>query len=122
MRGSDYEVIIPQVTIGEAFAKVLTKAEDIDQNTHQLANLILNIISQPQQCIPVPTEAIYQTALEVINHDNQLDLCDALISAHALNDTEARFLVTTDTKIHVSSYIQNKIEMSHSQLRIIESI
>ena len=119
MRGSDYEVIIPQVTIGEAFTEVLTREQDIDQNIHQLVNLILKIVSQPQQCIPVPTEEIYQTALEVISNDTRLDLCDALISAHALNDIEARFLVTTDTKIHSSEYIQNKIK---SQLRIIESI
>ena len=28
MRGSDYEVIIPQVTIGEAFTEVLTRGTE----------------------------------------------------------------------------------------------
>jgi predicted nucleic acid-binding protein len=98
-----YDVVIPQIVIAEVFSKILID-NNIFLKLRDISNVILNIIN-PSTCIPNASKEVYKLALEIIENDDRIDICDATIVAQAILDSEADILLTFDRKILRSDYI-----------------
>ncbi len=95
-----YEVIIPQIVVGEAFSKVISRSErdEVSNNVQKLVDSIQNL-TDPTTRIPPINEEIYELAVELKSVENQIDLCDALIISHVLCDGKAHCLLTTEPTV-----------------------
>ncbi len=118
-----YDVVIPQIVIAEVFSKILTDNNDSLLKLQNIRKTILNIINNPSTCIPNASKEVYELALEIIENDNRVDICDATIVAQAILDNEADILLTFDKKILRSGYINDTlIPKYNNRLEIKEQL
>ncbi len=96
-----YEVVVPQAVIGEIVSVIIRDKEpDMIEILSSLKKTIHELLSivDPKICMP----AFNFEVIGYIKHLQSvcnLDPTDALILAHAINDSDARYFVTTDRKI-----------------------
>lgn len=102
-----FEVIIPQVVMGEFFAIILrdSKREEINEQLMKMINKLHDINLDINSCIPPPNEEVFNCIQELRNQKVSLDPTDLVIVAHALADPDSKFLFTTDKKMIESDII-----------------
>ncbi len=122
IRALGYQVIIPHVVVGESLSQIIAKSDNIPLSTKELLEWIQNLVPAPRECMPPASRKICELAVELLKGDDRIDSCDAIIVSHALLDPDSQYLLTTDTEIRDSSYIQNKIEELRSNLKIVDSL
>lgn len=99
LRTHNYHVIVPQTVVAEGLSKLITGPQnEIQTNIWKFSEWI-QTLTDPQTCLPPANKEIYGLALELMTVDNNIDLCDALIIAHALHDQQSQYLLTTESKV-----------------------
>ena len=94
LRTHNYHVIIPQTVVAEGLSKLIIEPQNtIQTNTWKFLEWI-QTLTDPRTCLPPANKEIYGLALELMAVDNNVDLCDALIIAHALYDQQSQYLLT----------------------------
>lgn len=120
IRGSDYEVIIPHIVIGESFSQIIVKSQpsDIQRRIKELLEWIQKLIPTPRTCMPPVSKEVCTLASELSSEETWIDPCDIIIISHALLDPNSRYLLTTDKAIHGSLVILKKMnELKSSGIR-----
>jgi len=118
-RYQNYKVVIPQIVLAEIFSKLLDN-KDRDELL-LLFDQLLNIISNTSECLPNATKNMLELAIDIVNNDNKMDICDATIVAQAILD-DADMLLTFDAGIRESEYIQKIKKEYNKKLRITDSL
>jgi predicted nucleic acid-binding protein len=115
----NYKVVIPQIVLAEIFSKLLdSKNRD---GLLLLFDQLSNIISSTSECLPNATKNMLELAIDIVNNDNKIDICDATIVAQAILD-DADMLLTFDASIRESEYIQKVKKEYNKKLRITDSL
>jgi len=115
----NYKVVIPQIVLAEIFSKLLdSKNRD---GLLLLFDQLSNIISNISECLPNATKNMLELAIDIVNNDNKIDICDATIVAQAILD-DADMLLTFDAGIRESEYIQKIKKEYNKKLRITDSL
>ncbi len=104
-----YEVVIPQTVVAEGISQLITKSESSERlvNVQKFLEWI-QILTDPNVCLPAANKEIYLLALELMSVENKIDLSDALIIAHALHDKNSQYLLTIESTVIESLGIDNK--------------
>lgn len=110
-----YEVVVPQVALGEVFAIVMKNNEARSDVEKRLVDLCDDLykVANPKTCFPPPTTEIFQCTRDLTMQDSAIKNMDALITAHALTDPKSTRLITGDKSL-LDSTVVRKIE---SELR-----
>jgi predicted nucleic acid-binding protein len=107
-----FEIVLSQIVLGESIAKLL-QYKDKEPNI-SLDNIHSNIIKKynivAKKCFPPLNTKVDNIAQELLNHDNELHVTDAVIVAFALADPNAKFFFTRDGKL-----LNNKIIMKYEK-------
>ena len=106
-----YEVVVPQVALGEVFAIVMKKNENKADVQKRLVDLCDDLykVANPKTGFPPPTTEIFQFARDLTAGDSQIKNMDALIASHALTDPKSTRLITADKNLLNSTAVR-KIE------------
>ena len=105
-----YDLRTPMMALGEAASKCCFEGFTADELT--------KLIEEKGIDTPVPSKDEYEMAIELINKAG-IESCDALLAAHAMLDSSAEILLTTDGRLQGSRYIKRKIkELKRNNLKI----
>ena len=108
---NSFEVVVPQIALGEAFATIMRDYSDNLAEAHnKLIKLHddLKLVIDSRTCLPSPTILSLQYAQEMKNEDSNLRETDLLIVSQALVDPESQRLLTADRDLLDSMVITNK--------------
>jgi predicted nucleic acid-binding protein len=125
-----YDVVVPQIVLGEVFAVIVRDNQDPNKvylKLKELCNELYNI-TKPNECLPPPTEDIINCMQRLRAREANVRDTDLMVVAHALIDPESERLLTEDKNILNSSEIQTMEsqlraeEKRVKQLRIIDRL
>jgi hypothetical protein len=114
-----YKIIIPQIVVGELFAKLpeLMKNLTDEAHEHKVAKVVSTLIGVLEDytdeefigLMPINREAI-DISLKIIEYENRIDPTDSLLVAQAAADPHSEYLLTFDKKILESKGIRTFIK------------
>jgi hypothetical protein len=114
-----YKIIIPQIVVGELFAKLpeLMKNLTDEAHEHKVAKLVSSLIGVFEDytgeefigLMPINREAI-DISLKIVEYENRIDPTDSLLVAQAAADPHSEYLPTFDKKILESKGIRTFIK------------
>jgi hypothetical protein len=104
-----YQIIIPQIVVGELFAKLPELMKNLTDEAHHLkvAKVVSSLIGVLEDytgeefigLIPINREAI-DISLKIVEYENRItDPTDSLLVAQAAADPHSKYLLTFDDKI-----------------------
>jgi hypothetical protein len=103
-----YKIIIPQIVVGELFAKIPELMKNLTDEAHQLkvAKVVSSMIGVLEDytgeefigLMPINREAI-DISLKIVEYENRIDPTDSLLVAQAAADPHSKYLLTFDDKI-----------------------
>ena len=99
-KSNSFNVIVPQLAIGEAFSTILRDCGDPNEAYNSLKKLLdmLNVITKPD-CLKPMKITIAKKAVELKTVDSQLGDTDTILVAHALIDPDSQMFFTFDSKL-----------------------
>ncbi|MGI0027085.1 MAG: PIN domain-containing protein [Nitrosopumilaceae archaeon] len=102
-----YEIVVPQVALGEVFAVIVKKYTDPNEINNKLSKLCDDLFSvvNPKTCLSPISNEVLNCAVELQKKDDQIKNTDLMIIAHALTDPRSSRLLTSDRKMLDSSAI-----------------
>jgi hypothetical protein len=114
----NYKIIIPQIVVGELFAKIPELMKNLTDEAHQLkvAKVVSSLIGVFEDytgeefigLIPINREAI-DMSLKIIEYEDRIDFTDILLVAQAAVDPQSEYLLTFEGKILESTGIRTFI-------------
>lgn len=118
------EIIVPQTVLGEIYAKLLEKSNNIAEHTNELTNVIKGLVDVKTQVPPLTKEILLKTIeMESRNqyHTYSIGYCFLVLIAHALCSCDcAVFMI--DKAVHESEEIRNAISDCEHKVNLIESV
>ena len=124
---NNYLIVIPQVVVGETLIKILehSNTSNKDKNVYEFTKILETNVDFYHN-IPPLYEKVMTMAVDIKQNVDNIDYCDAVIVAHAINDGSDCALFTVDTNIHNSDYISDIIldldKTKNIKINIIDSI
>jgi len=113
-----YKIIIPQIVVGELFAKLPELMKNLTDEAHQLkvAKLVSSLIGVFEDytgeefigLMPINREAI-DISLKIVEYEDRIDFTDVLLVAQAAVDPQSEYLLTFDGGILKSTGISTFI-------------
>ena len=113
-----YKIIIPQIVVGELFAKLpeLMKNLTDEAHEHKVAKLVSSLIGVFEDytgeefigLMPINREAI-DISLKIVEYEDRIDFTDVLLVAQAAVDPQSEYLLTFDGGILKSTGISTFI-------------
>jgi len=114
----NYKIIIPQIVVGELFAKLpeLMKNLTDEAHEHNVAKLVSSLIGVFEDytgeefigLMPINREAI-DISLKIVEYEDRIDFTDVLLVAQAAVDPQSEYLLTFDGGILKSTGISTFI-------------
>ena len=99
-----YDIIIPQMIIGETLTIILTRSKDKDKDVKVFTDLLTNEIKFETN-LPSLNENVLRTALDIKRKEEYIDYCDAILVAHAMNDGNDCWVYTNDKNVQDSQHV-----------------
>ena len=131
LRYNVFEVVIPQIALGEAFAVIVRDYDETREADRALCKIRKELSFLPlsaKKGMPPLTLEIVQKAQELQEADTYLQDTDAIIAAQALLDPTSQRLLTHDKSLLRSSAIVNMEEKMREngerseELRVVDEI
>ncbi len=109
----NYQIVIPQIVVGEFFAKLPGRI-DYQQNQLDFLNKFLDTLheilgSNFDGLLPITYHALI-VLKDIMNYDNRIDPTDMVIIAQAATDQFSKILLTLDSKILSSKGLRDFVE------------
>ena len=103
-----FEILIPQVVLGEAVSKILERMRDDHAQCMMdgLVGAIEKYKIDVKRCLVPASRDAFAIMEAVRRKDERLDGTDIMILAHALSDPDAKFFLTPDRKMANSRAIK----------------
>lgn len=131
LQSNSFEAVIPQIVLGEAFATIMRGYDEPNSAYTVLKKLyeMLHKIIDSGSCIPTITVDIIEKAKKLKKDDSRLKDTDAIITAHALLNSDSQKLLTAvDTTMLNSRVIKDEEEIMrnadqrNSKLKIVDGL
>ena len=91
-----FEIVVPQIVLGEAVSKILKRGKDARRLMDRLIDTIEKYEINVGACLVPVSKNAFGIMEEVRRRDQRLDGTDIAILAHALADPDAKFFLTID--------------------------
>lgn len=111
LRSNSFDVIVPQIVLGEAFGTIMRDYDnpnEVRSILNKLYDHLRRMMDTPGSCIPPVTVDIMEKAKELKKADSYLGDTDIIIVAQALLDRTSQRLLTADTKLTSSTVIKEE--------------
>ena len=107
LKSGAYTVRVSQTAIGEAVATIM---RDFDEDEwEEVVGRVMRavaMVADPSTCLPPPGPAAIEMARRILDGAPRMATTDALIVAQALVDPESQKLITRDTLIADSGWLE----------------
>jgi len=107
------KIKVPQVVLGELVLAHCSNKCELDR--------ILQLLNDLNADKPAANEQVLEIAIDLLKLDSLLKPNDALIVAHALYDSEAKWLLTTDTNLIANPNIKREMQKLEHEFTISDS-
>lgn len=94
-----FEIVVPQIVLGEAVSKILKRGKDARRLMDRLVDTIEKYEIDAGACLAPVSKSAFEIMEEVRRRDQRLDGTDIAILAHALADPDAKVFLTIDTNM-----------------------
>ncbi len=91
-----FEIVVPQIVLGEAVSKILKRGRDARPLMDRLVGTIEKYGIDVDRCLVPVAKSAFEIMEEVRGRDQRLDGTDIAILAHALADPDAKVFLTID--------------------------
>lgn len=106
------QVFVPQTVLGESYLMIMRKSgiQDRDKKIKTFSDLIQSLVTNLDEWTPPLNKDILEMSLQIRDSDYGIDYCDAVLVSHAILDLDADCLFTTDSKIHRSQLVEDRVQ------------
>ena len=101
-----FEIVVPQIVLGEAVSKILKRGKDARHLMDRLVGTIEKYGIDVDRCLVPVAKSAFEIMEEMRRRDQRLDGTDIAILAHALADPDAKFFLTIDTDMTANPAIE----------------
>ena len=116
-----FEIVVPQIVLGEAVSKILKRGKDARRLMDRLIDTIEKYEIDAGACLVPVSKSAFGIMEELRRRDQRLDGTDIAILAHALADPDAKVFLTIDTNMTANPAIDGyEVELRNDGRRNIE--
>ena len=116
-----FEIVVPQIVLGEAVSKILKRGKDARRLMDRLVDTIEKYEIDAGACLVPVSKSAFGIMEELRRRDQRLDGTDIAILAHALADPDAKVFLTIDTNMTANPAIDGyEVELRNDGRRNIE--